>query len=138
VELVAEKTVGRSSPIGQGFAIVRRRPRLGKQAQGVSGSLTDESDRGDRPVVSHDDLVAALRNVEGLHDVGNYHPSFHFRSEPFLHFHVDGDGIYADVRLGTREFQPMPASTPVERQQLLARVQRHVTRVNRTRKSRRQ
>jgi hypothetical protein len=117
--------------------IVRRRPRPGKRAQGVSGSLNDVSDRGGHPVVSHDDLVAALRNVEGLQDVGNYHPSFHFRSEPFLHFHVDGDGTYADVRLGTHDFRPMPASTPEERQELLARVQRHVTRVNRTRKSRR-
>ena len=116
---------------------MKRRPRPGKHAQGLSGSAIDASNRSDHPVVSHDDLVAALRSIEGLHDVGNYHPSFHFRSGPFLHFHVDTDGIYADVRLGTHEFQPIPASTPEERQRLLARVQRHVMRVNRTRKSRR-
>lgn len=121
--------------MGQGLAIVRRRPGPGKQARGVSGRPID--DRSDRSVESHDDLVAALRQIEGLHDVGNYHPSFQFRSEPFLHFHIDADGIYADVRLGTRDFQPIPASTPQERQELLGRVQRHVTRVNRTRKSRR-
>jgi hypothetical protein len=114
-----------------------RPPRHGKQAQGLSGSMTGQRDSGDVPVLSHDDLVAALRNIDGLRDVGNYHPNFHFRSQPFLHFHVGVNGTYADVRLGTHEFQQIPASTPEERQELLARVQRHITRVERARKSRR-
>jgi hypothetical protein len=84
--------------------------------------------------MTHDDLVAALRAIDGLRDVGNYHPNFHFRSQPFLHFHAGPNGIYADVRLGTRDFREIAASTPEERQELLARVRKHVTRVDRTRK----
>ena len=87
-------------------------------------------------IETHDDLVAALRRIEGLEDVGNYHPNFHFRSRPFLHFHVDARGIYADVKLGTPDFREIPVSTPEERAELLTRVERHVTRVERTRKTR--
>ncbi|HET9728316.1 MAG TPA: hypothetical protein VFR41_02795 [Acidimicrobiia bacterium] len=111
-----------------------RHLRHGKQAQGLSGSAFGGADGH---AMTHDDLVAALRAIDDLHDVGNYHPNFHFRSRPFLHFHVGTTGIYADVRLGTADFRPVPASTPQERQELLARVQRHVTRVERTRKQRR-
>jgi hypothetical protein len=86
--------------------------------------------------MSHDQLVAALREVEGLRDVGDDdHPNLRFRGRPFLHFH-DRDGrTYADVRFGGGDFEPVWASTPQERAELLARVRRHVTRVGRTRKS---
>jgi hypothetical protein len=30
--------------------------------------------------MTHDDLVAALRRIDGLHEVGNSHPNFQFRS----------------------------------------------------------
>jgi hypothetical protein len=83
-----------------------------------------------------DDLVDALRNIEGLRDVGGDRPNFHFRSQPFLHFHVAPDGReYADVRFGAGPFEPVWASTPAERDALLARVRTHVRRVERTRKS---
>jgi hypothetical protein len=88
--------------------------------------------------MSHEDLVAALREIDGLRDVGNDRPNFQFRSRPFLHFHGGADGTYADVRFGSGDFEPVWASTPQERLDLLARVRRHVTRVDRTRKSRRQ
>ena len=90
-----------------------------------------------RDVMTHDDLVAALRAIDGLRDVGNQHPNFHFRSRPFLHFHTGPNGIFADVRFGTREFREFPASTPEEREELLVRVRKHVTRVDRTRKEKR-
>jgi hypothetical protein len=86
-------------------------------------------------VETHDDLVAALRTIDGLHDVGGRQPNFHFRSRPFLHFHVGEQGVYADVRLGGRGVRRVPASTPAERQALLDQVRRHVTRVERTRKA---
>jgi hypothetical protein len=54
-----------------------------------------------------------------------------------LHFHTGPNGIYADVRLGTRDFREIAASTPEEREELLARVRRHVMHVERTRKERR-
>ncbi|MBV9284627.1 MAG: hypothetical protein JO176_08425 [Acidimicrobiia bacterium] len=84
--------------------------------------------------MTHDDLVEALRRIDGLDDVGIDPPNFHFRSRPFLHFHTDEQGIYADVRFGTGDFEPVPASTPEERLQLLARVADHVEHLSQSRK----
>lgn len=88
--------------------------------------------------MTHDELVEALRAVEGLVDVtgGGERPNFHLRHKPFLHFHTDphGGGIYADVRLGggrAAGFEPIWASTPAERDDLLRRVRRHVRRASR-------
>lgn len=86
--------------------------------------------------MTHDELVEALRAVEGLVDVGHDPPNFHFRSRPFLHFHFGDEGTYADVRFGG-DFEPVRASTPRERLELLARVHEHVERVGASRKSRR-
>jgi hypothetical protein len=72
-----------------------------------------------------DELVEALRAVEGLRDTGKRHPNFQYRSRPFLHFHSGERGIYADVRWDS-EFEPVPASTPAERADLLERVRAHV------------
>lgn len=85
--------------------------------------------------MSHDDLVAALRSIEGLVDVGGDRPNLHLRSRPFLHFHTGAGGTYADVRFGTGGFTPVPATTPEERAELLARVADHVERLAATRKS---
>ena len=87
--------------------------------------------------MTHDDLVAELRAVDGLTDVGtDAHPNFQFRRQPFLHFHERADGTFADVRLGGGDFQRVWASTPGERAELLDRVRRHVARVGGARKSR--
>jgi hypothetical protein len=87
--------------------------------------------------MTHEQLVASLRAVEGLVDVGRDPPNFHFGSNPFLHFHLREEGIYADVRFGNGDFEPVWASTPEEREMLLARVCEHVESLQRTRKSRR-
>jgi hypothetical protein len=84
--------------------------------------------------MSHEELVDALRAIDGLTDLGQGPPNFHFRSRPFLHFHDHPDGIYADVRLGRGDFQPVWASTPGERLELLALVLDHVEHVNRSTK----
>jgi hypothetical protein len=86
--------------------------------------------------MSHDDLVAALRSIEGLVDVGGDRPNLHLRSRPFLHFHTGDQGTYADVRFGAGGFTPVPASTPEERAELLARVADHVEALAAARKSR--
>jgi hypothetical protein len=87
--------------------------------------------------MSHHELVAALRATEGLVDVGGDRPNFHFRSRPFLHFHSHADGTYADVRFGRGDFEPVWASTPQERRELLARVCDHIERLDHARKSNR-
>jgi hypothetical protein len=92
-------------------------------------------DAGDRGM-THEQLLEALRAIDGLVDVTGGHddrPNFHLRHKPFLHFHVDpgGGGMYGDVKLGggpTADFEPVWASTPVERDELLRRVRKQVRR----------
>jgi len=84
--------------------------------------------------MTHDGLVEALRAIDGLVDVGQDPPIFHFRSKPFLHFHEGEDGVYADVRLGSGGFEPVPAATPDERLALLATVADHIDRIEGPRK----
>jgi len=85
--------------------------------------------------MSHEELVDALRALDGLVDVGGDPPNFQFRSRPFLHFHTSDEGTYADVRFGTGDFEPVWASTPQERLELLARVADHVEGLTRSTKS---
>ena len=87
--------------------------------------------------MTHDELVAALRSCDALDDVGVAPPSFHFRSKPFLHFHTREGETYADVRFGIGDFEPVWASTPLERLELLGRVLDHVERLDRSRKGNR-
>lgn len=105
------------------------RPRTGR------AKLPAHRGRPDDDGMTFNDLVAGLRAVEGLRDVGKGHPNFQYRSRPFLHFHASTDGaVYADVRLGRGDFEPLWASTPTEREALLAKVVRHVERLERARK----
>jgi hypothetical protein len=95
--------------------------------------------RGDQPTdtgsgMNNEDLVEALRAIDGLDDLGQDPPNFHFRSRPFLHFHDHPDGIYADVRLGRGDFEPVWVSIPGKRLELLALVYDHVEHVNRSTK----
>ena len=102
---------------------------------------TPLGDREDGPPeapggMSHVELVAALRATDGLRDVtggSDDRPNFHLRHKPFLHFHTDpvSGGTYADVKLGggpSADFEPVWASTPSEREDLLRRVRKHVRR----------
>ena len=89
--------------------------------------------------MSHAQLVEALRSTEGLVDVSHSsgdRPNLHLRHKPFLHFHTDpiSGGLYADVKLGggpAADFEPVWASTPGEREELLRRVRKHVQRASR-------
>jgi hypothetical protein len=89
--------------------------------------------------MTHVELIEALRAVDGLVDVTGGHsdrPNFHLRHKPFLHFHTDpdGGGVYADVKFGggpLADFEPIWASTPAEREDLLRRVRRTVRRASR-------
>ena len=89
--------------------------------------------------MTHAQLVDALRAIDGLVDVAGGHgerPNFHLRHKPFLHFHADpdGGGLYADVKFGggpSADFEPIWASTPAERADLLRRVRTHARRAAR-------
>ena len=56
-----------------------------------------------------DDLLGKLRALDGL--VERSPGVFYRRSRAFLHFHEDGDDIYADVRLGGADFDRRRVST---------------------------
>ena len=71
--------------------------------------------------MTFDEIVASLRQSEGLRNKGKRHPNFHFRSKPFLHFHNGPDGPYADVSFGGRRINAE------EREALLEQVKAHVT-----------
>lgn len=96
-------------------------------------------EKPDVPGMTHAELVEGLRAIEGLVDVTGgdaNRPNFHLRHKAFLHFHADtdGNGIYADVKLGggpSADFEPVWASTPPERADLLRRVRKHVRRASR-------
>lgn len=86
--------------------------------------------------MSHGDLIEELRAMDGIVDVtggSDDRPNFQMRHKPFLHFHVDSDSgdIYADVKFGGADFEPVWASCPAEREELLRRVRKHVRRIAR-------
>jgi hypothetical protein len=69
-----------------------------------------------------DGLLADLRRVEGLQERS---PGiFYVRSRAFLHFHEDGDDIYADVRLDGDGFDRRRVTTPREQTALVGAVRR--------------
>ena len=89
--------------------------------------------------MTHAQLVEALRAIDGLVDMtggSDDHPNFHLRHKPFLHFHTDrvSGGLYADVKFGSglaADFEPVWASSPSEREDLLRRVRKQVRRAAR-------
>jgi hypothetical protein len=69
-----------------------------------------------------DGLLAELRSVEGLQERS---PGiFYVRSRAFLHFHEDGDDIYADVRLDGDDFDRRRVTTRREQSALVGAVRR--------------
>ena len=67
-----------------------------------------------------EDLLAQLRRLplrERSRGV------FYFRSRPFLHFHEDPSGLYADVRVGA-DFIRRAVNSRAERTSLLTEVRR--------------
>ena len=71
-----------------------------------------------------EDLLARLRAVDGL--VERSRGVFYRRSRAFLHFHEDGDDVYADVRLDDVEFARMRVTTKTEQRALITSVRRVV------------
>ena len=70
-------------------------------------------------------LLEQLRSIDGLTEKSR--GVFSVRSRACLHFHADGDDTYADVRLGTDEFERTRATTKAEQRALVAAVKRALT-----------
>ena len=69
-----------------------------------------------------DRLLGELRSVDGLQE--RTPGVFYVRSRAFLHFHEDGDDIYADVRLDGDDFDRRLVTTRREQQALVSTVRR--------------
>jgi hypothetical protein len=69
-----------------------------------------------------DGLLAELRRVDGLQE--RTPGIFYVRSRAFLHFHEDGDDIYADVRLDGNDFDRRRVTTRREQTALVGAVRR--------------
>jgi hypothetical protein len=67
-------------------------------------------------------LLTQLREIDGLTE--KRRGVFYLRSRACLHFHADGDDTYADVRLGTPDFERIRATTKAEQRALVAAVKR--------------
>ena len=66
-------------------------------------------------------LLAQIRRLPGLKEP---RPGVFYRqSRAFLHFHEDGDGIYADVRLSRPDFERLAVDTAAERRALVQRIE---------------
>lgn len=65
-------------------------------------------------------LLAELRALGGL--VERKPGTFYRRGSAFLHFHEDPAGLFADVKLGGKQFSRLPVNTTAEREALLAAV----------------
>ena len=65
-------------------------------------------------------LLERLRAMPGL--VERKRGVFYRRSNAFLHFHEDGDDVYADVKLGVDGFERMRVTTKAEKDALVRAV----------------
>lgn len=68
-------------------------------------------------------LLTELRAIEGLREK---RPGvFYFRSKAQLHFHEDGDDLYADLRQG-EDFVRFPVNTARERALVVTKLRHHL------------
>jgi hypothetical protein len=67
-------------------------------------------------------VLEQLRGIDGL--VERNTGVFYRRAKAFLHFHVDGDDFYADVRLDGAGFERMKVTTKTEQRALVVAVRR--------------
>ena len=62
-------------------------------------------------------LLVQIRTINGL--VERKRGIFYRRSRGFLHFHEDGDDIYADVKLQGDEYERLRVTTAAEQRRLV-------------------
>jgi hypothetical protein len=67
-------------------------------------------------------LLEQLRALDGL--VERTPGAFYRKSKGFLHFHIDGDDVYADVKFAGDAFDRVRVTTKREQQALVAAVRR--------------
>ncbi len=71
----------------------------------------------EKTIASLNPLLEQIRSLCGLKEKKT--GIFYRKSRAFLHFHEDGDKIYADVRLQEPDFQRFPITTREEQARFL-------------------
>ena len=71
-------------------------------------------------------LLVEIRGIDGL--VEKKRGTFYRRSRAFLHFHEDGDDVYADARFDGDEFERLCVTTASEQRSLITHIRRSLTR----------
>jgi hypothetical protein len=66
--------------------------------------------------------LAQIRALAGLKE--KKQGTFYRGSSGFLHFHIDGDDFYADVKLDGRSFERMRATTKAEQRALVSAIRK--------------
>ena len=75
-----------------------------------------------------DRLAPVLEQLRGIDGLVERKPGvFYRRSKAFLHFHVDGDDFYADVRLDGADFERMKVTSKTAQRALIASVRQAVS-----------
>jgi hypothetical protein len=67
-------------------------------------------------------MLDEIRACSGLVEKGP--GRFYRKSQAFLHFHEDGDDIFADVRLQPGPFERVRVTTKAEQRRLVTRIRR--------------
>lgn len=52
---------------------------------------------------------------------------FYLKSKPFIHFHDDPSGVFADVKLGQQSFDRYRVTTKKEQLALLKQIDKHLS-----------
>jgi hypothetical protein len=70
-------------------------------------------------------MLTNLRALDGL--VERTPGAFYRKSKGFLHFHIDGDDVYADAKLRGDDFDRVRVTTKREQQAFVASVRRAIS-----------
>ena len=68
-------------------------------------------------------LLEKIRCIEGLKE--KKPGVYYLKSKAFLHFHEEGDQVYADVRLHSSDFERRRVTTKQEQAELLRAIKQH-------------
>jgi hypothetical protein len=72
-------------------------------------------------------LGPLLEKVRSLGRLSEKKPGiFYLKSRAFLHFHEDGDEIYADLRLDGSDFERLPCTNRRDQQALVTSIRDHL------------
>ena len=72
-------------------------------------------------------LEALVVKLRGLRAIKEKRPGiFYIKSKPFLHFHEDPAGVFADVRLSGEDFERFPVNTKHEQESLFKLVAKNL------------